>query len=178
MSPKHSYSVSFENEIIKFIEKYPFLSLREIARELNTSAQLLKYHIDILLTNGRLKSKKDGKYVRFFTPSLNFEEYEKNLITIIRKPKLLKVIMVFLNHQKKNKGKILKNSELIDYLDISTAGTVTYYTNQLINAEILVKSNEGFSLKNPIFIENLIKKYQPPPTIIDNFISIWFEFFS
>ena len=66
MVPIHSHTKDFANEVIALIEKYPGLGLRELSRELNTSAQSLKYYTDMLLQEGEVFSKKDGKYARFF----------------------------------------------------------------------------------------------------------------
>lgn len=178
MTPKHSYSENNELTIIQLIKTYPGLGLRELARELNTSPQSLKYYTDQLLKENLLIIKKDGKYSRFYDINFHVEEFEQNILNCIRKSHLLNVIMVFLNAQKKEKKYILKNNEIMEQLNVQSAGTVTYYLNQLIECSIIEKNKEGFRLINPRLIQLFINKYTPTKSIIDNFIELWQGYFT
>ncbi len=177
MSPRHSYSDENELSVIEIIEKYPGLGLRELARELLISPQSLKYYTDKLLKESQILIKKDGKYSRFYAKDIVIEEYEEKILNCFRKPHLLNVIMVFLNTFKADKTEILKNHDLLEKLDVQSAGTVTYYINQLIDCDIIEKTKDGFKLKNRTLIEHLLKKYNPTPSIIDNFINLWTSYF-
>ena len=178
VSPRHSYSDENESAIIEVIEQYPGLGLRELARELQISPQSLKYYTDKLLQDGQLSIKKDGKYSRFYGKDVEIEDFEEKILTCFRKPHLLNVIMVFLDASKKRKIEALKNHDLLAKLDdVHSAGTITYYINQLIECEIIEKNKDGFHLKNKTLIERLLKKYNPTPSIIDNFINLWSSYF-
>ena len=177
-TPRHSYSETNELAIIELIKKYPGLGLRELARELNTSPQSLKYYTDQLITENAIEVKKDGKYLRFYDKNFHIEAFEQTILNCIRKAPLLNVIMVFLNAKKRDGKDILKNNEVMDQLDVQSAGTVTYYLNQLIECSIIEKNKEGFRLINPSLIQHLINKYTPTKSIIDNFIQLWEDYFS
>ena len=159
------------------IEKYPGLGLRELARELTTSAQSLKYYTDKLVNEEQIMVKKDGKYSRFYVQDFEIEEFEEKILNCFRKPHLLNVIMVFLNTYKKEKKEVLKNQELMEDLQVQSAGTVTYYLNNLIESNIVEKTKDGFRIINQSLIERLLKKYNPTPSIIDNFINLWTNYF-
>ena len=177
MNPRHSYTETNELSIISLIEKFPGLGLRELARELNTSPQSLKYYTDKLVTDNEIIIKKDGKYSRFYCKDFHVEEFEQNILNCLRKVPLHKTILVFLKALKKNNKTILKNNEVMDELEVQSAGTVTYYLNQLIENLIIEKNKDGFSLINPSLIEFFVKKYSPAPSIIDNFIQLWLDYF-
>ena len=176
LSPRHSYSQEYENMIISLIDKYPGLGLRELARELSSSPQSLKYYTDKLVESKQIIIKRDGKYSRFYNKNVIIEEHEEQIINCIRKGPLLNVIMVFLSESKQEKKELLKNQELVSILDVQP-GTVTYYLNQLIECNIVEKQLEGFRLLNPSLIERFIKKYSPTRSIIDNFIELWSSYF-
>ena len=177
MNPRHSYSIDYEKFIMLVIEKYPGLGLRELARELTTSAQSLKYYTDKLVNEEQIMVKKDGKYSRFYVQDFEIEEFEEKILNCFRKPHLLNVIMVFLNTYKKEKKEVLKNQELMEDLQVQSAGTVTYYLNNLIESNIVEKTKDGFRIINQSLIERLLKKYNPTPSIIDNFINLWTNYF-
>ena len=177
LTPRHSYSDEYEISIIKLIEKYPGLGLRELAREMESSPQSLKYYTDQLLKEGKILIKRDGKYSRFYGKDVKIEEFEEKILNCFRKPHLLNVIVVFLDAHKRNKTEILKNQELMTILQVQSAGTVTYYLNQLVECDLIEKSKEGFRLKNRTLIERLLKKYNPTPSIIDTFIELWTNYF-
>ena len=177
MNPRHSYSIDYEKSIILVIEKYPGLGLRELARELSTSAQSLKYYTDKLVNEKQILVKKDGKYSRFYAKDFEVEEFEEKILNCFRKPHLLNVIMVFLNADKREKKEVLKNQELMENLQVQSAGTVTYYLNNLIESNIIEKTRDGFRIINQSLIERLLKKYNPTPSIIDNFIALWTNYF-
>ena len=176
MSPRHSYSEEYEGTIISLIDKYPGLGLRELARELSSSPQSLKYYTDKLVENNQIIIKKDGKYSRFYTKNIVIEEHEEKMINCIRKGPLLNVIVVFLDESKREKKTLLKNQELVTILQVQP-GTVTYYLNQLIECNIIEKQTDGFRLLNPSLMERFIKKYSPTHSIIDNFINLWTSYF-
>lgn len=177
MTPRHSYSEEFEKSIIQLIEKYPGLGLRELARELEVSAQSLKYSTDLLLEQKTITVKKDGKYLRFYAKDFEIDDFEEKILNCFRKSQLLNVIMIFLNAYKKNKKEILKNQEILERIEVHSAGTITYYLNQLTENSIIEKTKEGFRLINPALIESLLKKYRPTHSIIDNFINLWTDYF-
>ena len=177
MTPRHSYSDEYEISIIHLIEKFPGLGLRELAREMSTSPQSLKYYTDQLLKEKKILIKKDGKFSRFYEKNFKIEEFEEKILRCFRKPHLLNVIVVFLDAYKRDKTEILKNQELISKLQVQSAGTITYYLNQLMECGLVEKSKEGFKLKNKILLERLLKKYKPTPSIIDTFIELWTNYF-
>lgn len=176
MSPRHSYSQEYEGMIISLIDKYPGLGLRELARELSSSPQSLKYYTDKLIESNQIIIKKDGKYSRFYNKDVIIEEHEEQIINCIRKGPLLNVIVAFLNEHKQEKKELLKNQELVSILQVQP-GTVTYYLNQLIDCKIVEKQPDGFRLLNPSLMERFIKKYSPTRSIIDNFIDLWSSYF-
>ena len=177
MSPTHSYTKDFELQVISLIEKYPGLGLRELSRELVVSAQSLKYYTDKLQNEGSISTKKDGKYSRFYVKGFKIEDFEEKILSCLRKPQLLNIIIIFLQMEKETGIDVLKNQELTDKLNVQSPGTVTYFINQLIQNDLIEKTKLGFKLKNSTLIESLIKKYYPTPSIIDNFINLWSQYF-
>ncbi len=176
LTPSHFYTKEFEQNVITIIEKYPGLGLRELSRELSISAQSLKYYTDKLLQEGEVFNRKDGKYSRYFTKGFKIDEYEQNILSCLRKPHLLKIIIIFLQ-ERKNGIEIIKNQELLDKLQVQSASTVTYYLNQLVQNDVLEKTKNGFWLKNPQLLDGLVKKYNPTHSIVDNFINLWQQYF-
>lgn len=180
MNPQHASSKSIEEAIIRTIYKYPGLSLRELSREMETSPQLIKYHVDHLIKECIISVKPDGKFQRYFHQTLDIAEYEEKIIASLRKPQLLRTILIFIQALEKERKAVIKNNELLEQLNITSASTVTYYTSQLIQADILIRlePNSGFMLKNPLLIKRMVKKYKPTNSILENFTSLWLDFFS
>ena len=177
MAPSHSHTREFELEVYGVIEKFPGLGLRELSRELVTSAQSLKYYTDKLVREESLIVKKDGKYSRFYVKGFEIEDFEEKILSCLRKPQLLNIIIIFLQTHKNEGIEIQKNQDLIDKLHVQ-AGTVSYHLNQLVQSNIIEKINNGFRLRNSLLIESLVKKYYPTRSIVNNFIYLWTIYFS
>ena len=169
------------------IEAFPGLSLRELSRELDISPSLTKYYLDKLMSEKAIKSIKDGKSHRFFTFQFSIKEEDMKILKLLRNPVILEMMLLFLRELEKAKKEGNKQQASLRHVDLfknmrfNSKGTITYYLKKLQEEnliEISSQDEQRYVLTNPDKIELLLKVYNPSPSIIKSFASLWTSFYS
>lgn len=184
MSDIPKYSGEIKKEVLKIISNYPGLSLREVSRELKISPSLTKYHLDNLITEKIIVGVKDNKAIRFFLTEHEISIDDFKILKILRNHIILEFVILFLDSYEGNfsdnaKGK-LRNSDLYKNLRFNSKGTITYYLKKLLEENIIVKSENTaneYYLRDPENINRLLRLYKPYPSIIENFMNLWINFY-
>jgi predicted transcriptional regulator len=180
--PKHSGDIKIST--LKTINDYPGLSLRELSRENKISSSLMKYHIDSLISEGKIIGIKDNKAIRFFLAENQISTDDFKILKLLRNPIILEFIILFLDPETDNipgKSKFLRNIDLYKNLRFNSKGTISYYLKKLLEEKIIVKSEKTaneYYLKEPEKIKKILKLYKPNPSIVENFMRLWTNFYS
>jgi len=69
--------------IVALVAREPGLHLREMPRRLGFSLRAVRYHLDRLIAEGRVRSEQAGGFVRFFSPSA-FSKGERAVLCAAR----------------------------------------------------------------------------------------------
>ncbi|MHA1991858.1 MAG: winged helix-turn-helix transcriptional regulator [Candidatus Hodarchaeales archaeon] len=184
MSKKPKPSGDIKKSILETINDYPGLSLRELSRENNISSSLMKYHIDSLTSEGKIIGIKDNKAIRFFLTEHQISNDDFKILKLLRNPIILEFVILFLETENDNspeKSKMLRNIDLYDNLRFNSKGTISYYLKKLLEEKIIAKSEKTINeyyLKEPEKIKKILKLYKPIPSIVENFMRLWTNFYS
>jgi predicted transcriptional regulator len=159
--------------MLSIIENNPGLHLSKIADMMEMSIQLAEYHLNYLEKKNLISSiaSEGGKYKRFFTKSSNVGAKEKELVSLLREPSLLKIVLLLW------KKPYIRHKDLLRHLDIAPS-TLTHHLNHLIDLDIVsVQSHgkkKGYHLLGGHEIIKIIKKNELNK-ILDDFKDLWDE---
>jgi len=85
------------NAILKYIADHPGSTMYEISRSLGINKGTVRYHLFILSINHRIASHKaDKKFVRFFPNSNSYNKDEQQLMSLMRRDSIRKVMEALL----------------------------------------------------------------------------------
>ncbi len=85
------------NTVLRFIADHPGSTMYEISRNLNINKGTVRYHLFILSVNHRITSHKaDKKFVRFFPNSNSYDEGEQQIMSLMRRESIRRVMEALL----------------------------------------------------------------------------------
>jgi predicted transcriptional regulator len=121
------------NQVLKFINDNPGVSLHDLMKSLNINKGTVRYHLMILSLNHRITSyKADDKYVRYFTNAGSYSMKQQLVLSLMRRDGINKV----LNCLVETPG--LTNLELAVKLGMNESSTIRYL-KELLAKGILTK---------------------------------------
>lgn len=82
--PPNIANVSTRDEILGFINSNPGVYLRDVSEEMGLALGDVEYHLWILVRDGEIVDRRDGRYRRFFG-SGSYSEMEQKVISALRK---------------------------------------------------------------------------------------------
>ncbi|MDX1611844.1 MAG: ArsR family transcriptional regulator, partial [Candidatus Thermoplasmatota archaeon] len=129
---------SMREQVLGAIEHFPGIHFRGIARELETSTALVRYHLQALEEEGAVRREEVGGYTRYF-PAQDYEaltEEEREMLNVLRQERPLEIVLALLE---------LGAMQHKDILEIvgGSKGTLTYHLNKLIDAGVVYKVARG-----------------------------------
>lgn len=164
--------IDIKKRLVRLVEEYPGLHLRELAREADISEALAGYHLDRLEDQGHVRSEAEGGFRRFYAedvPAPNAAERE--LLNLLRRAVPLEVVVFLLEEGPS------AHAEVTDQLDLAKS-TVSYHLSNLVDAGIVERLDDGrFDLADPRGIERLLIRWEPPDDLTDRFADLWQKFY-
>jgi len=162
--------------ILEAIEEYPGLHFRGVARELDTSTSLARYHLDQLIDEEKIRSEEVGGYVRYF-PTDEFDELSdegREKLNVLRQEKPLEIVLAILQFGS------MRHKELHEIVP-GSKGTLTYHLNKLIDADIVRRvrrgEDKGFHLVDEDETRRLAARYRPESGMLDEVHDMWEDLF-
>ncbi len=151
--------------IIDIINKIPGIRYKELQRVTNMPNGTLSYHIYMLEKEGLIKVKRDPKSTRLLP--IIIDDYTSEVLSLLRDEIRLKIVKYLLKHGSAT------YMELYSIANRSFS-TLTWHLNKLIDANIIVVSNntgmKEYSLRDRDRLEKIVKNYFDA---VDNFIDTW-----
>ena len=159
--------------LLRLIERFPGLHLRELSRAARLSEALAGYHLAALEAEGHVRSAVDGEFRRFYSllPTAPRTDDEP-LIGLLRQRVPLQVA-VFLQDRER-----ATQTELAETLGLAKS-TVSYHVGKLRDVGFLRLStgSEAVELAEPARVRALLLRWQPRSDVTDRFASLWNAFF-
>ncbi len=165
------HAEELRQKIYDIIEENPGLHLSKIADMLGMSIQLAEYHLTYMGKKNLIisVSKESGYYKRFFIKNSDVGVKEKQIVTLLRTPSLLKIVLLLW------KKPHVRHKELLKYIDIAPS-TLTHHLNHLSEKGIISATSygreKGYCLLNEREIIGIVKKNELNK-VIDGFKDLW-----
>jgi parallel beta-helix repeat protein len=122
--------------IYEHIRKNPGDNFNSMKKEFGLKNGSLGYHLSILEKQDYIKSRRDGKYTRFYPVGMKIPEKPKMILSSVQQ-NILDLI---------TQKEMMTQKEIADALDISQQ-VVSYHVNLMIESEILGTAKEDNVLK-------------------------------
>lgn len=136
------YAVSLGNrlQMLHYIENNPGVHIRKISRAFGLGVGTTQYHLVRLEKDGKIKSRKNGVYRRYYPAAIVDEDY-KIVLGILRKKPARAILIQLLEHPSG-----LTQSEIANSRDLASA-TVNWHMSSMINVGLVISKREGRSVR-------------------------------
>ena len=157
--------------IYRLIRRNPGLHLRELQRRLDIPLSSLEHHVDYMIRKNILYREKDGRYTRYFSRQLTYDE--RKLISALRHEKLREIVLLVLEEEK------VKFQVLMEYLGLPSS-TLSHYLKYLVDHDVLARERVGYESVysvNDDRVEKVMVIYEPGLTdkLIDRVMRTFIE---
>jgi len=163
--PDEPPDVDMRRRVLELVRKFPGLHLREIQRQLDTSAMLAEYHLNILEKLSLITSVEEKNYRRFFPNSelpRPLSQEDKRALGLLRQEIPLGILLLLLERKE------LAHGQIADALHLRKS-TLTYHLKLLQSVGIVARGTDGRALRlsEPERILSLLRSYQLTQDLID-----------
>lgn len=158
--------------LLRLIQEYPGLHVRELARQAQESEQLTLYHLVALESERRVRAQADGalrRYYRAGAPSFSAEE--RRLMGTLRNPIALRTALLLLAAEP------VAHGALAQRLGIAKS-TMSYHVQRFVHKGFLVDRGTGLALRDSATVRRLLERWRPPPSLTDRFAALWDAFYA
>jgi DNA-binding transcriptional ArsR family regulator len=142
--------------IYDHVVAHPGQHLRELQRQLGMAGGTLEYHLRVLVKEGLLAQRRQGRYVRYFAAS-GLGRREKDAMAVLRQVVPRRVCALLVERPGQSHGELLAQFQL-------APSTLTFHVKKLTAAELVEARREGretrYWLREPAFVAGLLRKYQ------------------
>jgi predicted transcriptional regulator len=159
--------------LLRLIERYPGLHLRELARQTEMSEALVSHHVESLLTARLVRSETTDNYRRFFavggeSPSTADSEN----LALLRQRIPLQIVILLLERGSAT------NQEVAQTFGIAKS-TASYHLGRLLDARVVTRLEDGnrLALTDRDTMERLLLRWRAPETLTGRFVEMWGDFY-
>lgn len=168
--PEESFDVKVR--LVRLVERYPGLHLRELAREADVSEALAGYHLDRLEDDDHIESRTEEGFRRFYPlEAPGPTEEERELLAILRRQTPLEIVVYLIEEGPSSHAEITRQVDL-------AKSTVSYHLSNLQEAGLVERGDDDrFGLVDARRIERILLRWEPPQDLTDKFAELWRRFY-
>jgi predicted transcriptional regulator len=149
---------SRRDQILAFITAHPGAHFRMIKRDLNLAIGVIQYHVYRLEKDGKIVSRRQGLYKRFY-PSLGFGEQEKEILNLLSQETARDLVLYLIQNPDTSQ------KQLSEYAGISPA-SINWHMKRLSDTGFIEMRREGSSVfytvkGDSLLILTLLRNYHP-----------------
>ena len=176
MSEAEATDVDMRGRILRLVNQYPGLHLRELQRRAHTSAALVEYHLNALERLGLITSQEEGGYRRFFPTrhvAAPLGRMEKQWLGLLRQAVPLGIALYLLEHPS------AAHKTLADVVPV-TKSTLTYHLKNMEAVGLVVREppmGRAFRLAERERVLALLRAFRPTPDLVSAYGSMWDQIF-
>ena len=178
VAPSGARAGTWAEALLRFVQQYPGVHLREIRRRLRIPIGTLDYHLYRLGRQGLITVRFQGGYKCAYATQpepgfLPLNEREQILLALLRLPVPRALLLeLYLDGPRSPRGL----AEAI----AATGPNLSYFLRRLEQAGVVAREGVGTSrrvrLVEPKRVHELLLRYAPlPETIVDRFVRFWSE---
>lgn len=165
--------VETRRRILATVSRYPGLHLREIQRNVSTSARLAEYHLNRLEDLDLVTSIQEGGYRRFFPTQQErgaLSRAEKSWLGLLRQEVPLGVTLHLLEHGTARHG------ELLEVVDVSKS-TLSHHLKKMQESGLVERRPPGtgrrLALADRDRVLALLRAHRPVPDLVSAYGRMW-----
>ena len=153
------------------VAAFPGQHMRELQRQLAMSAGTLEYHLRVLVREGVLAERRQGRYVRYFVAG-QVGRAEKDVLSVLRQDVPRRICALLLMHPDQNHGGLLKHFQM-------APSTLTFHMKKLLEAGLVESRREGretrYRVVDPALVGKVLVDYQASfvDDLVDRFADVW-----
>lgn len=155
-------------KILGLVRDYPGLHLRELARQADTSLNLVQYHVQHLEADGLVELALQGGKVQVFPPDIR--KAERVTLGHLRNRNRLRIVMVVLENGPVPHGAILYHIRM-------GKSTLSFHLRDLEEAKVVEKADGGYVVPDEKNVRALLGRYPPTPDAADRMGELWTAFY-
>jgi predicted transcriptional regulator len=166
-------AIRLRRRLVRLIEAYPGLHLRELARQADVSEALAGYHLDHLVAEGVVEAQTEGVYRRFFPRSAPApDEKDRELMGLLRQRVPLQIALVLLERG------TATHHEITTEVDLAKS-TISYHVKRLQEGGLIEhdEGGPGLRLVEPDRVGRLLLRWEPTTDLTDRFSDLWSRFY-
>lgn len=163
--------------VFEYVQKFPGLHLREIARGTGLHPNHVKYHLQYLQKHDLVSSRKEHGYWRFFPReegSVGLRETvgadKKQILALLRQPVPLHTVLILLERGQASQG------ELAQSVGVAQA-TLHYHLGKMERNALVTSWKEGreryYKVGNEAVVAELLLRFRPPDALVQGFLDAW-----
>ncbi len=163
--------------VFEYVQKFPGLHLREIARGTELHPNHVKYHLQYLQKHDLVSSRKEDGYWRFFPReegSVGLRETvgadKKKILALLRQPVPLHTVLVLLERNQASQG------ELAQAVGVAQA-TLHYHLGKMEREALVMSWKDGreryYRLADERVVAELLLRFRPPDALVQGFLDAW-----
>lgn len=176
MSRDPVLELEMRRRIYHAVQQYPGLHVREVARQLDTSASLVEYHLNHLLERGLVTEMREDRYQRLYPAegqAALLGDHERRLLGLLREAIPLSVMLYMLDQE----GATAKHKDICQALDLGKS-KLTFHLKKLQAAGIVEKTpDNSFRVVRPELVSWLTVAYPPTPDLKQRFADLWLSLY-
>lgn len=150
--------------ILRIVREFPGLHLRELARQADTSLNLVQYHVQRLHEGGYVDLSLEGGKVRVFPPDIRGKD--RVLLACLRDRKRLRIAMVLLHGGPATHGTLAAEAKM-------GKSTLSFHLRSMEEAGCIITSDDGYALADRQAVRVLLDRYRPTPDAADRLAGLW-----
>lgn len=136
--------------IVGYLTRTPGAHFSKLRDDLSLGTGETQHHLDWLLADGAIESRRDGNYKRFY-PAGQFSEFEQAILGYLRRDTPRGILLALLRNPSAT------GSDVATELDVSGA-TVSTYARELAAAGVL-DDEGGYTVADPEAVLALVIRY-------------------
>lgn len=156
--------MDMRDRILHIVRTYPGLHLREVARQADTSLNLVQYYVQRLQDDGLLELMLQDNKVRLFPPDLRRED--RLVLGTIRDKRRIRIVMTLLDQGTAAHAHLARSCKM-------GKSTLSFHLAALVDAGVATKDTDGYGITDTKRVRALIDRYPPTADAADRLAHLW-----
>lgn len=171
MSQEDPLALETRRRIFDHVAAHPGTHMRELQRQLAMSAGTLEYHLHVLLKEGILARRRQGRYVRYYVAA-QVGRREKDVLALLRQEVPRRLCAQLLLEPGQSHGELLRHFVL-------APSTLTFHMKKLVEGGLVEAHREGretrYRVLEPELVGKCLVDYKASflDDVVDRFADVW-----
>lgn len=169
--PEEPLELDTRRRVFEHVSAHPGLHMRELQRQLAMSAGTLEYHLHVLVREGLLTQRRQGRYARYYVAT-QLGRREKDILAYLRQEIPRRVCARLLLDPEQS------HSELLRHFAIAPS-TLSFHLRKLLEGGVVAGRRDGretrYRVLEPELVAKCLSEYRASflDDLVDRFAGVW-----